>query len=173
MTSDDLFAPSGYQSTLFFDLVPFGDLVRGTPNGESLEDPQPFPGVYVFAAYKAFGRLKGSSDILYIGSAGQISSRLTEYARVARKWPHAPPGRKGAELKIAEFYANQSYELTLGWTYTLEEQAGWSYDLDEPPSLRQEASALETELLRRYESDHGETPPFNSQVGVRRTGEFT
>jgi hypothetical protein len=88
--------------------TPFSLLVNGGPDDDGfsldLEDVPRWPGVYVFATTKPFGRLHGASNILYIGRSGEsargnLRARLTEYVRVTRKVRRTP--KKGAELKIA------------------------------------------------------------------------
>ena len=158
--SDDLFFPtetSSYLGILVL-LPPFSAWVTGSWLDEEsgvevqmgLPKPPHLPGVYVFASAQPFGRLQGASDILYLGCTrrGDLRGRLNEYARIARAWPYAPPGRKGAELKIAGYYTKHGSDLKLGWLTETSPDA---------------ARKREGELLSRYDHDHGETPPFNGQ----------
>jgi hypothetical protein len=113
--------------------------------------------VYVFASAQPFGRLHGTSDILYVGCTrrGDLRGRIAECVRVARAWHYAPPGQMGAEVPIAGYYAKHGSDLKLGWL---------------PEASHEAARKGEAELLRRYERDHGEPPPFNGQRGFEIGG---
>jgi len=85
---------------------------------------------------KYSGRLKGESDILYIGSTeGKhgLRGRLQQYLR---------PGRTQQTNKRIYEMAKK-YDMEIAWC------------------LCGEASNLEHQLLRRYFEDHDELPPLN------------
>jgi hypothetical protein len=124
--------------------TPFSLLVNGglDDNGFSLdlEDVPGLPGMYVFATTEPFGRLRGASDILYIGRSGEsergkLRGRIAEYVPVTRKLRRTP--KKGAELKIAKYF-DENPDITLGWLTCASEE---------------DAKELEKELLMRYAGD--------------------
>jgi hypothetical protein len=94
-------------------------------------------GVYVIrkAGGRRFGRLRGKSDILYIGSAtsqGGLKQRLQHYFR---------PGRRQlTNQRINEFA--KKYPMEVAWC------------LSHEPNL-------EYELLKQYLKEHDELPPLN------------
>ncbi len=95
-------------------------------------------GVYVLrqAGGKLFGRLKGASDILYIGSSicqGGLKQRLSHYFH--------PGPTQWTNLRINSFLSK--YKMEIAW-----------FVCDEPVNL-------EHSLLKRYLDDHDELPPFN------------
>jgi hypothetical protein len=95
-------------------------------------------GIYVFriARGERFRRLKGESDIMYIGSAEGnrgVRGRLQQYLR---------PGPTQWTNKRINTMAKK-YNMDIAWC------------------LCEEASNLELQLLRRYLEDHDELPPLN------------
>jgi hypothetical protein len=95
-------------------------------------------GIYMFrlARCKFFGRLKGETDILYIGSAENkrgLRGRLGQYLH--------PGPTQWTTKRICEMA--KKYDMEIGWC------------------LCGEAGNLELELLHRYNEDHDELPPFN------------
>jgi hypothetical protein len=95
-------------------------------------------GIYIFrmARSKFFGRLKGESDILYIGSAESkhgLRGRLRQYLH--------PGPTQWTNKRIREMA--KKYAMEIGWC------------------LCEEASNLELQLLHRYIDDHDELPPLN------------
>lgn len=96
-------------------------------------------GIYIFriAQGKRFGRLKGESDIMYIGStkgSRGLRGRLQQYFS---------PGRTQWTNKRIRAMAKK-YSMEIAW---------YPYA---------EAGNLELQLLRRYFKDHDELPPLNN-----------
>lgn len=100
------------------------------------------PGVYVFRLNRRFGRLKGESDILYVGHTENLEHRFIDnYYR----------GKGGKTTKRIHFYlVNKGYtdHVDVSWKLTNDKQT---------------AKAIEEELRRKYELDHDELPPWNRQ----------
>ena len=98
----------------------------------------PQKGAYIIrkAGGKAFGRLRGKSDILYIGKSegkGGLKRRLSFYLR---------PGKtQWTSRRIHEM--SKKYEMEIAWC----------------PSS--EPKNLEHKLLNKYLLDHDELPPLN------------
>jgi|WetSurMetagenome_2_1015567.scaffolds.fasta_scaffold97855_2 hypothetical protein len=95
-------------------------------------------GVYILrlAEGKLFGRLRGASDILYVGSStcqGGLRQRLSHYFH--------PGPSQWTNLRINKYLSK--YKMEVAWFPT-------SNPLN-----------LEHKLLTQYESDHDEQPPFN------------
>ena len=100
-------------------------------------------GTYVIrrAHGEKFGRLRGCSDILYIGSTeskGGLRSRLRQYLR---------PGQK-RQTAIRVNQALNKYEAEVAWC------------------PNRSPRNLEHNLLRAYLGDHDELPPIN-RAGIR------
>ena len=107
-------------------------------NEESVKSAPKQSGIYIFrmAQSKCFGRLKGKSDILYIGSTeGEhgLRERLQQYLR--------PGPTQWTNKRIHEMA--KKYDMEIAWC------------------LCGEASNLEHQLLHRYIEDHDELPPLN------------
>jgi len=107
-------------------------------NEETVKSAPKQSGIYIFrmAQSKCFGRLKGETDILYIGSTeykGGLRERLQRYLR---------PGHKPGTNKRIHAIAKK-YDMEIAWC------------------LCGEASNLELELLGQYFVDHDELPPLN------------
>ena len=107
-------------------------------NKETVKSVPGQHGIYIFrmAQSKRFGRLKGESDVLYIGSTeGKhgLRGRLQQYLR---------PGRTQWTNKRIHAMAKK-YAMEIAWC------------------LWEEAGNLELQLLRRYFEDHDELPPLN------------
>ena len=105
---------------------------------ESVKSAPKQYGIYIFrmAQSKCFMRLKGESDILYIGSTeGKhgLRGRLQQYLR--------PGPTQWTNKRIREMA--KKYDMEIGWC------------------LCGEASNLELQLLHRYFKDHDELPPLN------------
>lgn len=93
------------------------------------------PGVYVFRlTNRSFGRLRGSSDVLYIGATTKSKGGLQQRLNDPRDWL----SRVLSEVGPVE----------VGW---IELKSPW------------EARVKEAEVLKRYLHDHVELPPFNRQ----------
>ena len=107
-------------------------------NEESMKSAPKQCGIYIFrmAQGKRLERLKGESDIFYIGSTeGKhgLRGRLQQYLR---------PGRTQ-------------------WTNKRIREMAKKYDMEIAWCLCGEASNLEHQLLQRYFEDHDELPPLN------------
>jgi hypothetical protein len=117
MTSNDL---SEYSDWEEWD----SDAVRKAPN---------LSGVYVFRLAEGFGRLRGRSDLVYVGCTtstdGTIQRRLSDHWRA---------GRFRDVQKVGK--------LEVCWKKL---------------TTAEEASKEEAKLLRTYVSDHIELPPIN------------
>jgi hypothetical protein len=106
------------------------------------------PAIYVFrlAEGKTIQRLKGDSDILYIGCSTKLRNRL-----------------KG-HLKVITVERNTAYRLQRVVTEIGHPEVSWeSYDNAD------RAKDAERLLLTKYEADHIEFPPLNrTEPGKRR-----
>ena len=87
-----------------------------------------------------FGRLVGESDIVYIGSSGSLNERIiSNYLK----------GIGGETTQRIHFYlVEQGYidRIDVGFTLLL---------------TIEESERIEKKLLREYEKDHHELPPWN------------
>ena len=105
---------------------------------QTMENAPQQVGVYVIrkAGGECFGRLRGESDIFYIGSTtseGGLRQRLQHYFH---------PGRAQWTNRRINEYAKK-YHMEVSWC-----------PCDEPRNL-------EDDLLRQYLMEHDELPPFN------------
>ena len=98
------------------------------------------PGVYAICAAVPFGRLFGSSDILYIGCTSNLRSRIGSYRR-----DDGVLARRTTNQRLRDYLVEGRLD-TVGWV--------------ERPD-RRHARVLEEMLLERYEREHGELPPLN------------
>lgn len=109
-----------------------------TWSSAAIDEAPDLPGVYAFRLLGGvFGRFRGESDIVYVGSAGSINRRLRD---------HLPS--RADELDVADRLrkACELGELEVAWkTLTGVE----------------EAEEDEAELLRHYYWEHLELPPVN------------
>lgn len=108
---------------------------------------QAAPAVYALMLGRRFGRLRGSSDILYIGETGELGGDSQKCRLRIYQYPngdHALELRRG----IAALLASKE-RVTFRWRY-LETKA--------------DARAEERRLLQGYREEHLELPPFNSQL---------
>ncbi len=99
--------------------------------------PPSKPGVYVLRLEHSFGRLKGESDILYIGSTDNIQHRIIE---------NYLGGRGGKTTQRIYYYIFRRKYL---------ESIEISWVISNCPKQ------LEKELLKKYEEEHHELPPWN------------
>ena len=113
----------------FSDWYPLGEI--------SLENVPAQPGVYVIrVAGRKISRLRGKSDIMYIGSStgkGGLKIRLGFYLR--------PGIRQYTSQRINRMA--KKYRMEISWC------------------LYDKARILEHQLLERYEAQHDELPPLN------------
>ena len=97
-------------------------------------------GTYVIRKLTEFGRLMGSSDIIYIGSAinnDGIRSRVRHYFH---------PGPTQLTSQRINSLFSRILDLEISWV------------TETPTNL---ARGLETQLLEIYKGDHIELPPLN------------
>jgi hypothetical protein len=97
-------------------------------------------GVYVVRATKAVKRIRGESDIVYIGSAcnqNGLRGRISQYFS---------PGPTQITNKRILALIEESADYEIGWR---------------PVAAKSRVVELEQELLERYFTDHGERPPQN------------
>lgn len=111
---------------------------------QSIEKAPRKKGIYVIrlATFKPIGRLRGESDILYIGSTtseGGLRQRLMQYFH--------PGPTQWTNQRLYGFL--KKYHMEITWC-----------PCEEPTNL-------EHDLLRQYLSEHDELPPFN-HADIRR-----
>ena len=104
------------------------------------------PAVYALLHERPFGRLRGESAILYIGCTGELGGpsdccRLRIY-----RYPNGSHAREICNR--SQLLLDDGVTVSLRWMHQ---------------KSREDASALEAQLLQRYEAEHGELPPFNSR----------
>lgn len=95
-------------------------------------------GVYIIRTDKSFGRLKGSSDILYIGKTntkGGFKTRMKQYFN--------PGPSQLTNIRINNFLNNNHVFMEI------------LFLKDNDPE------SLERDLLKKYMEEHLELPPFN------------
>jgi len=100
------------------------------------------PATYVFRLNKTIPRLKGNSDILYIGSTGNLRERI--YGNYV-KGQGGPTTKRIRYMLFKKGYIDR---VEISWK-TL--------------TTRNESKKLEKELLEKYEKGHHELPPWNRQ----------
>ena len=97
-------------------------------------------GAYVIRAYEPFGRYRGQSDIVYIGSSSGsrsgLKGRLTFYFR---------PGPTQYTSKRIKALLDRQTQLEISFKVC--------------PGVV--ARSLEKDILGRYVNDHWELPPYN------------
>ncbi len=134
MNSADLLG-RGFQTWKPFRLSQESSLLAGLPNE---------PGVYVLRSPRPFGRYRGSSDIVYIGSTADSKGMKHRIRFYFHPGPTQETNmRIRGKLDLVD-------DLEIGWKSTAD------------PEL---ARCLEGDLLADYERDHLELPPFNRQTG--------
>lgn len=105
---------------------------------QNIDKAPNLPGDYVFRMSngQSIPRLKGQSDIAYIGSTkrkGELKRRLRDYLH--------PSPDVATEMRIHEMA--KKYKMEVSWCAC-----------DEPDNL-------EHQLIQQYELDHDELPPLN------------
>jgi hypothetical protein len=103
-------------------------------------------GIYVVRADKPISRIKGQSDIVYIGR-GRIQSRIQQLLR-----SHLPINYRNY---LTKHTAREAFERTLNET---ELELEFSYVIVD----MEEVGETESELLKLYCKDHIEPPPCNN-----------
>jgi hypothetical protein len=105
-----------------------------------------YTGIYIMKHIEPFGRLRGTSDILYIGSTtSSIRQRLLGYLN--------PGPTQRTNIRINKML--QKYNIRISW-----------HKMDHPKEL-------ETQLLEQYYKEHDEQPPFNFQGPTNRNSSRT
>ncbi len=101
------------------------------------------PGTYILrlAGAKCIGRLKGVSDILYIGSTVNLRRRIYQIVH--------PGPTQWTNKRISKLM--QKYQIEIAWCGKL------------PHSL--DPGEFEKRLLKDYQQDHDELPPLNAALG--------
>ena len=122
--------------TEFQKWVPI-DLLHDTPYMKELHDS----GVYVFRLDRCFGRLHGESDILYIGSNERSG---TLYHRFIDNYLGGRGGMTTQRIHHNLLERGYKTKVMVSWFVT--------HDF-----------GLERTLLKRYEEEHHELPPWNRQ----------
>lgn len=107
-------------------------------NKDNIEKAPSKQGVYILRKNggQSFGRLKGKSDLLYIGSTeanNGLKQRLKQYLN--------PGPTQWTNLRINKLL--KKYNVEVSWC------------------LSNEPRNLEHQLLNRYLNEHDELPPFN------------
>ena len=127
------------------DLKEFGPWHRWPKN--ALRNAPNTPGVYVFRIVdgRCFGRLKGESDIAYIGAtvrgAGTLRKRLLHHQSA---------------------FADKSYQLARIQSHFVSLEVAWKECLDHQRALIEECT-----LLSHYQDEHIELPPANRQQSFK------
>jgi excinuclease UvrABC nuclease subunit len=135
MKSFDL-GKRGFGTWRAFTIRAEGELLRQFPTS---------PGVYSMRFTRADSRLRGESDIAYIGKGTNqngLQGRIRQYFH--------PGWQQSTNLAMkARLLEGVALELA----YVVTHDAG-------------EAVDLESELLLAFEAEHGERPPFNKQAAL-------
>ena len=113
-------------------------------------------GVYAFVLNKKFQRLKGETDILYIGQAGggshgerPIFKRMMDYCKVSKSAPRKRIGKSPKNITTKERIGIALKKL--------DRQVLLFYK----PVNKNQCRKKESDLLVRYSKDHIELQPLN------------
>ena len=102
---------------------------------------------YLLVCNRPIGRLKGASDILYVGQSehfgGNNSSRL---------WTYCHPTKESQEERVMKVVGNLTSDGVTVSLHVCQERPGG-----------QTVKKYESQLLTRYETEHWELPPCNFQ----------
>jgi len=104
------------------------------------------PAVYALLHEHAFGRLRGESRILYVGSTGRLGGDSDSCRLRIYRYPngqHARGLRRRTELLI-----DSGVVVTFHW---------------KDVATKEDALVLESMLLDQYAVEHWELPPFNGR----------
>jgi hypothetical protein len=105
------------------------------------------PAVYALLHERSFGRLRGESTILYIGCTGEFGGTSDRCRLRIYRYPN---GAHAHEIRNrTRLLEDDGVSVSLAWTHL--------------PS-REDALALEANLLRKYQAEHGELPPLNART---------
>ena len=130
MNSEDL-SKTGFSEWQPFNRQTKKELLRSVPKSF---------GIYAIRRDRPFSRVRGASDILYIGSAANqkgLRGRIRQY--------FSPGPTQWTNKRILALVADAS-NYQISWLQT--------------DSIAK-AKALEQELFDRYEQEHGDLPPEN------------
>ncbi|MHA1410264.1 MAG: hypothetical protein ACTSQY_08185 [Candidatus Odinarchaeia archaeon] len=107
-------------------------------NRQTIKNAPAMNGVYVIRMFdgQSFGRVKGESDIVYIGKAKR---------------------KNGLKVRVADYFRKSSRTTT---EFRINRFAN-KFDLDISWQICQKPEDLEMTLLKRYEEEHYELPPLN------------
>ena len=97
------------------------------------------PGVYILRLYKQFRRLNGYSDILYIGSTANLRRRIY------RNYIKSQGGLTTQRIHRYLFSKGYLDKVEISWI------------------ISEKYKETETLLLKNYEDEHHELPPWNRQ----------
>jgi len=107
--------------------------------------PKKLRGVYIIKQNKAFRRIKGESDIIYIGQ-GKVQDRLWAitgcFFKEGKNWHHT------AKEEIYRLIREENKRLKFAFYIT------------------KKCKMLEDKFLKKYEKDHIELPPLNKSIGA-------
>lgn len=138
MNSKDL-ADYGFGAWLPFYLDGEAYLLARLPNE---------PGVYAVRSKRALARLRGESDLLYVGKAARVSVAKPSGLKLRIRQYYHPGWLQETSKRIRSLIAS-SNDYEIGWAVT--------------PSKKQ-AQDLESALLNRYVREHGELTPENRNM---------
>jgi excinuclease UvrABC nuclease subunit len=119
----------------------FKKYCRKKLNKKVLNDLPRHNGVYVIIYKKQFGRFKGKSDIVYIGSASGNSNLKTRISQ------YFSPGQTQRTNQRINKLIKKMDDLSIALC-----------------CCNNDAIKLEGALLERYEKDHCELPPANRRI---------
>jgi len=130
MLSKDLHK-RGFSEWLPFTLVEQPRLIGELPQSD---------GVYVIRSSRSFGRYRGESDIVYVGSSTNATGGLKGRAKFFFR-----PGRSQYTSLRIKALLDRAEELEISFRVC----------------LAIEARSLEKGILKQYVDDHWELPPYN------------
>lgn len=104
------------------------------------------PAVYMLTLGRRFGRLRGSSNILYIGQTGELGGDTQKCRLRIYRYPNGDHARK-LRRAVEELLASNE-RVAFGWRLL---------------ATKEDAEAEESRLLQVYRQEHLELPPFNNK----------
>ena len=112
--------------------------LNSVPEQNPLKGMKNEVGIYLIRSRKGIPRLKGVSDIIYVGE-GKLKNRIGKalaYYKGQKKWPYYSP-------MLSLFLLELNLDLSFSYSVT------------------EDAKRLEVLILKEYENDHYELPPLN------------
>lgn len=104
------------------------------------------PAVYVLLHEHPFGRLRGESRVLYIGSTGMLGGDSDSCRLRIYRYPNGPHAR---ELRRrTQLLVDSGFTLTFQW---------------KAAETKEASITLESRLIEQYVEKHWELPPFNGR----------